>query len=155
MVQAAQSYNPFAASADQTNCCTYMARWGVCLEPGMCFLFHKVQDSSAPQSTPPAMSTAAREFNPFAAGSASIQAKEFKPPVQEQESTAQAGIISMLSRMGLDAQVDSELGTIYIQQIESCDCCHGLINNCNGDMCEQLGMCYCISEKFHEAEDSD
>ncbi len=95
------------------------------------------------------MSTAAKAFNPFAVSS-SVNAgasKEFVP--QQQEQSAQAGIIQMLSRMGLEAQVDPELGTIFIQQFEECTCCHGLINNCKGQFCENLGMCFCVSEALH------
>ena len=79
MVEAAKAQNPFASKVDDSNCCTYMARWGVCLEPGMCFLYHKVQDSATPSAIPAEMSTAAKELNPFAAGSTSFQAKEFNP----------------------------------------------------------------------------
>ena len=66
------------------------------------------------------MTAQAKAFNPFATNQASAspfeatQAKEFKPVAQEQEQTAQSGIISMLSRMGMEAQVDPELGTIFI-----------------------------------------
>ena len=151
MVEAAQAQNPFAAGAatlsseyDPANHCPYMPRLGVCLEPCCCFLIHKV-----PQTGPSNMSTQAKAFNPFASNSPSVQAKEFVPPQVEQEQSAQSGIISMLSRMGLEAQVDPELGTIFIQQIENCSCCHGLINSCKGEMCEHLGMCYCISDAFH------
>ena len=128
-----------------------MARLGVCLEPGMCFLMHEIPGEQ------PALSTEAKEFNPFAQGAqkgaVSTASKEFVPPQQDQPQTAQQGIISMLSRMGMEAQVDPELGTIFIKQVEDCDCCHGLINNCNGDICEQLGMCYCVAEALHEAND--
>ena len=46
--------------------------------------------------------------------------------------------------------MDPELGTIFIKQFESCTCCHGLINNCRGELCENLGMCFCVSQAFHE-----
>ena len=48
-----------------------MALLGVCLEPAMCFLKHK-------QDTPAEFSTAAKEFNPFAA-QPSVASKEFNP----------------------------------------------------------------------------
>ena len=63
------------------------------------------------------MSAAAKAFNPFAAGAVTAQAKEFRMPTQtepQQPPSAQAGIISMLSRMGIEAQVDPEVGTILI-----------------------------------------
>ena len=130
MVEAAKAHNPFAANAsmanqlDITNCCPHMARLGVCLEPAMCFLIHRTSSSEVPSQ----MSAQAKAFNPFAAGSAGqgssgTASKEFKPPTSQDneqsaqlnEQSAQAGIISMLGRMGMEAQVDKELGTIYIQ----------------------------------------
>ena len=62
----------------------------------------------------------------------------------------QAGILQILSRMGFEAQIDAELGTIMIKKFEDCDCCHGMINNCNGDFCQDMGMCFCVSGSFHE-----
>ena len=85
-----------------------MARLGVCLEPMMCFLIHKIPSENAPAQ----MTAQAKAFNPFAAAGASqassFQVKEFKPQTatEEKSMTAQSGIISMLSRMGLEAQVD-------------------------------------------------
>ena len=55
----------------------------------------------------------------------------------------------MLSRIGMDVQIDAELGTIFIQQIENCECCQGMINNCRGDFCENIGVCFCISDILH------
>ena len=120
MVEAAKAHNPFAASSgnagvDITNCCPHMARLGICLEPLMCYLIHMIPSAQVPAQ----MSAQAKAFNPFAAGAAqastSVTAKEFRPPgEQENEQTAQSGIISMLNRMGMEAQVDSELGTIFI-----------------------------------------
>ena len=86
MVEAAKAHNPFAAGAgaavnqlDITNCCPYMARMGICLEPQMCFLIHKIaSDGEAPAQ----MTAQAKAFNPFAAGAqqaTSVSAKEFKP----------------------------------------------------------------------------
>ena len=81
----------------------------------MCHLVHMIPSAQVPAQ----MSAQAKAFNPFAAGAAqastSVTAKEFRPPgEQENEQTAQSGIISMLNRMGMEAQVDSELGTIFI-----------------------------------------
>ena len=150
MVEAAKAHNPFAAQtkAEITNQCPHMSRLGICLEPMMCFLYHKTPETEA---SPAELSTAAKAFNPFTTAAAvqpNPQSKEFVPSQQEQ--TAQSGIINMLSRMGIEAQVDPELGTIFIQQFESCDCCHGLINNCRGDLCENLGMCFCVSHSLHQ-----
>ena len=82
MVEAAKTQNPFAT--DKSNCCSYMGRYGVCLEPEMCFLIHDTQAGStaAVAQAPSQMSTAAKEFNPFAASSGTSAAtfKEFVPP---------------------------------------------------------------------------
>lgn len=85
MVQAAESQNPFAAQLDQSNYCPHMARLGVCLEPEMCFLIHEVPGEMSSDSIAK-MSTAAKAFNPFAAGGSSssgLASKEFVPPTQE------------------------------------------------------------------------
>ena len=45
MVEAAKQQNPFATQMkqyDDSNNCPYMKRVGVCLEPEMCFLCHKI-----------------------------------------------------------------------------------------------------------------
>ena len=51
--------NPFAFAGHE-DICPHMALLGVCLEPAMCFLRHTLEK-------PAAFSTAAKEFNPFAA----------------------------------------------------------------------------------------
>lgn len=135
---------------DKFNCCPYMERLGICLEPEMCFLIH---DSAMIEATnQPHLSTAAKEFNPFASnsGTASSTFKEFVPSQEPEQETSQTGIISVLSRMGMEVQVDPELGTIFIEQFENCDCCHGMINNCRGDFCGNIGMCYCVSDTYHK-----
>ena len=104
MVEAAKAFNPFAPKPkelDSSNYCPHIVRLGVCLEPEMCFLIHQAPGSQTQ------MTTAAMAFNPFANGfGAPSQSKEFVPSQEEQIQTPQAGIISMLSRMGLEAQVD-------------------------------------------------
>lgn len=77
-----------------------MARLGICLEPEMCFLIHEIPGTKSAESIA-TMSTAAKAFNPFSTGAVSSQAKEFVPSAQE--SSAQAGIIQMLGRMGMEA----------------------------------------------------
>ena len=27
---------------------------------------------------------------------------------------------------------------------ENCKCCQGMVNNCQGKMCKELGICYCM-----------
>ena len=59
MVEAAKAQNPFAIQSDVTNCCPHMARLGICLEPAMCFLIHKIPGGAV-------MTTEAKNYNPFA-----------------------------------------------------------------------------------------
>ena len=82
MVEAAKAHNPFATKAaiEQSNHCPHMARLGVCLEPDMCFLIHKIP--GAPSGAE--LSAQAKTFNPFTTGSTAAS-KDFVPPSQEQD----------------------------------------------------------------------
>ena len=55
-----------------------MERLGICLEPAMCFLIHKIP-ASAGGDVPSELSTSAKAFNPFAANAGKAEAKEFVP----------------------------------------------------------------------------
>ena len=57
-----------------------------------------------------------------------------------------------LKQLGFDVEVDIELKTIKIKQFEDCKCCDGIVNLCDGDMCEHMGLCVCIQTYLHEAE---
>jgi hypothetical protein len=52
--------------------------------------------------------------------------------------------IMNLKKLGFDVEVDTELRTIKIKQFEDCKCCDGIVNLCDGDMCEHMGLCVCI-----------
>ena len=79
-VEAAKAQNPFATQAPQATeyCCPHMERLGICLEPAMCFLIHKIP-ASAGGNVPSELSTSAKAFNPFAANAGKAEAKEFVP----------------------------------------------------------------------------
>ena len=35
--------------------------------------------------------------------------------------------------------------TVYVaEDKKSCECCHGMVNMCSGEMCKNLGICYCM-----------
>lgn len=38
----------------------------------------------------------------------------------------------------------------YYANSEKCDCCHGFINKCSGQMCELLGVCHCFASESEE-----
>ena len=131
--------------------CPHMARLGVCLEPKMCFLVHKVTPV-AQVMTNEKMSVTAKEFNPFTAQAQSAASKEFNPEVTYAPVSQQANVIDSIKKMGIDAQVDSEMGTIFVQKFESCTCCKGFVNNCQGKECEFLGQCSCVTRSAHDEQ---
>ena len=59
MVEATKKFDQ-PQFASNTDICPHMTLLGVCPEPAMCFLKHTAE-------TPAEFSTAAKEFNPFAA----------------------------------------------------------------------------------------
>ena len=135
-----EASNPFHMKTANDDICPHMSLLGVCPEPAMCFLKHTTE-------TPAEFSTAAKEFNPFAAQPA-VASREFNPeaqPLSEQEA-----LQDILCKMGFDAQVDQDMGTIFMKSIEDCSCCKGFVNNCKGKACDNLGMCFCIAARMHE-----
>ena len=78
--------NPFGGGADKAEqvepgtCCPHMARLGVCLEPQMCFMVHRIPSVKSAEK----LSTEAKEFNPFTAQAATGGSKEFNPEVSYQ-----------------------------------------------------------------------
>ena len=107
------------AEAYSDDFCPHMALLGVCLEPAMCFLKHPTDGGTTAQTA--ALSTAAKEFNPFAA-QPTAATKEWNPNAAAPQSE-QAGIMEMLKQMGLEAQIDPDMGTIFMPPSESCTCC--------------------------------
>ena len=120
--------------------CEFMALLGVCLEPAMCELRH-IQQSTAQ------LSEQAKEFNPFAPG-AKVPTKEFDPAAPKSQ---QSGILDILSSMGMDVQIDPDMGTVFVKEFEDDPCCKGFINNCKGVACQSLGMCSSVIAALHDA----
>ena len=111
----------------------------------MCFLKHKVPGTET-------------SSNPFANAAAFNEVKEFVPPTDTPampDESSQAGILAMLKSLGYEAEVDPENRTIFIKKFEDCECCHGLVNSCGGEFCQNLGLCHCISAALHDDNESD
>ena len=61
-------------------------------------------------------------------------------------------MIDKLTKLGFGTQVDQDMGTIFIAKFESCQCCSGFVNNCKGQECDFLGLCYCVSAFMHDGK---
>ena len=58
--------------------------------------------------------------------------------------------------MGLDVEVDPDSRTIFVKKFENCECCHGLVNSCDGEFCANLGLCFCVTASLHnDSSDED
>jgi hypothetical protein len=60
--------------------------------------------------------------------------------------------VAGLKALGFDLEVDKEMGLISIKQFEGCECCMGNVNMCSGEICANLGMCYCIYSYIQDRE---
>ena len=119
-------------------CCPYIERLGVCLEPEACFLRHQT------------LNLKAKEFIPGQSVPKGVPKKEKKP--------------EGLNIGGKEFKITSTFdeggeyaGTIhYVEQCKDCKCCKGEINNCSGEACKHLGICYCtlVDEEEYGAEES-
>ena len=78
-----------AQSYDGVNCCPFMARLGVCLEPQACHLLHKIVTVKGTEK----LSTEAKEFNPFTAQASSAASKEFNPEVRYAPASEQSTVL--------------------------------------------------------------
>ena len=123
---------------DYQECCPYFERMGVCLEPEACFLRHQT------------LSVKAKDFVP---GQVTKQAA----PKRDKKSAG-------LNIGGRDFNITSTAddggeyeGTVhFVEQCKNCKCCRGFINNCDGEACKHLGICYCtvIDEEDVDLEES-
>lgn len=110
-------------------CCPYFERMGVCLEPEACFLRHKT------------MNIQAQEFNPNAASFQPIDAGQI-----DSTNSTEAALKEFEKGLGaITTFGDSEYGQLYyVETRASCDCCKGYVNNCSGEACANLGICFCM-----------
>ena len=110
--------------------CPYIERMGVCLEPEACFLRHTVMNAKAKEWTP-------GSFNPSPEGTTGTSTAKLEGTLNR---TAAMGGITMeqFDEGGIKQ-------TMYISEDKKdCPCCGGAVNMCSGEMCEQLGICYCM-----------
>ena len=107
---------------DYQEVCPYVERMGVCLEPNACFLKHKT------------MNLKAKEFIP-SMSPPQMPAEEKKVSDSADPSTYQTYFDD-----------NEEYGGVvhFVESSKNCQCCGGLVNNCKGEACQQLGVCYCI-----------
>ena len=46
----------------------------------------------------------------------------------------------------------------FVEYRKNCKCCKGFVNNCQGEACKELGICYCMVadeedfEKFNKMD---
>jgi len=71
-----------------------------------------------------------------------VGAAEFKPKAK---STPYGEVKNVGGGVGfVNMQSDDGSGIVFYKQSESCECCKGFVNMCQGDICEALGVCYCV-----------
>lgn len=57
-------------------------------------------------------------------------------------------------KVGKKDKVSKETESLeFIQECIDCPCCKGFVHICVGDVCDQLGICYCVPQFDHEHED--
>ena len=57
------------------------------------------------------------------------------------QASEQDGILRLLQGLGIEAEVDPDMGTVFVKEFEHLTCCKGFINSCDGVECQSLGMC--------------
>ena len=69
--------------------------------------------------------------------------KEFESPEfdvdAEKEEKMMADLIENLAIEQMDDDEDK-----YLEKYKNCTCCKGFVNKCKGEVCRDLGQCYCI-----------
>ena len=105
--------------------CPYIGRMGVCLEPAACSLKHKTMNLNA------------KEFVP---GGGNIP--DYVPGEQDYTQQDYGGAIEK-QKFGEDDEFGIGGDIYFLKERENCTCCRGYVNNCSGDACANLGVCYC------------
>ena len=112
---------------EPSDVCPYIQRMGVCLEPAACSLKHKTMNINAKEFVPGQSPNADKEFVPGQITQADeVQGYNFESRYVEDEEFGMAGEI-----LNVEARKD-------------CVCCKGDVNNCSGEACANLGICYCM-----------
>ncbi len=118
--------------------CPYIGRYGVCLEPVVCDLKHKRFDNlDAPSfEFKPQMTTNVSDFVPTAP--AAEESKQIDP--KDQMASKGLNITETMAEDG-----SNFYGSLMtVEERKSCKCCHGDVNNCDGEECAFLGICFCV-----------
>ena len=75
----------------------------------------------------------------------STAAKPFIPKTKQQKIDNNQTYIQQ--DMGYEEELPPELP--FVEQLKGCTCCKGYINNCDGQACAQLGICFCVADTIH------
>ena len=78
---------------------------------------------------------------------------EFRPKKKEEQKkeVAYGKVKEFAEGVGyVESVFEDDTGIIYVEQSANCPCCKGIVNMCQGEMCEQLGTCYCVVHMQHE-----
>ncbi|CDW74676.1 UNKNOWN [Stylonychia lemnae] len=124
MVEASQNYDDF----ERVPVCRVYERMGVCLEPAVC------------QYTHPTYLVQTLSDQQVAGSQLNLNAVEFKPKKKNVEVSQEEAIYAKFEKME---------DIYYFESSKSCPCCKGQVNNCNGDACQNLGICYCVVHLSH------
>lgn len=100
-------------------------------------------DMTYPPQAPDALPTWMGPAAPFQGGYAGYE------PMQ--------GSIERLSSNGedIDFELEAELlelRDVWIPTSAKCECCHGRVYDCSGEVCGDLGMCFCYSAFLSDQE---
>ncbi len=116
--------------------CPWVQRFNYCIEPAVCDLRHKS-----------ALNTGAQVFKPTT--TPAEQNDEQKKIEEEIRKQMEANQINTPAFEVLEGDGAGE-AMLYIEKLAGCSCCKGYINNCSGDSCDQLGVCFCFAALSHQ-----
>ena len=46
----------------------------------------------------------------------------------------------------MEAMIKEFENTIFIKEMEDCECCRGFVEECKGQTCKILGQCFCFTK---------
>ena len=95
------------------------------------------------------MNTASSSFTPAFKSSgymASAASQPFYPGVQQAQAATEPHFNPQLQYGGLlspeeESGIVTENRMSFMKSQKDCECCHGMINNCGGKACDNLGVC--------------
>eukprot|EP00347_Sterkiella_histriomuscorum_P003889 403362556 len=130
--------------------CRVFDRLGVCLEPDMCPFAH-----------PQLYNVQATAFVPTWKKTGGLVTQQEAMDQLDQDSqnfTAQYGstkVNGVYGSSGSAGNVKMEgyeviEGVMIVESQKGCECCKGMVNNCLGAACANLGVCYCYVHNFHQ-----